>query len=38
MRKARAGEATETELIYLARRGRFYPDTPKEYIKKPKRN
>jgi len=36
MRKARAGEATELELIYLAKRGYFYPDTPKEYLKRPK--
>lgn len=36
MRKARAGKATEVELIYLARHGYYYPNTPKEYIKKPK--
>ena len=35
MRHARAGEATEIELIYLAKKGYFYKDTPKEYIKKP---
>ena len=35
MRHARNGEATEIELIYLAKKGYFYKETPKEYIKKP---
>lgn len=35
MHNARNGKATEIELIYLAKRGHYYKDTPKEYIKKP---
>lgn len=35
LHNARAGEATETELIYLAKRGHYFRDTPKEFIQKP---
>jgi hypothetical protein len=33
MSHARAGKATQEELIYLAKHGYYYPDTPKEYLK-----
>ena len=33
MRKARAGKATKAELIYLAKRGFYYPTTPRKHIK-----
>jgi len=33
MIKARAGEATLVELIYLAKHGFYYPTTPRQYIK-----
>lgn len=35
MRNARNGKATQAEIIYLARRGYYYPTTPKVLIKKP---
>jgi hypothetical protein len=31
---ARAGKATLTELIFLAKKGKYYPSTPKEYLPK----
>lgn len=34
MKHARAGEATEVELIYLAKKGYYYKNTPSEYKKK----
>lgn len=37
LRDARNGHATMTELIYLARRRKYYPSTPKQFIVKPKK-